>query len=724
MATKQVNIDIIAKDKTRQAMKSATTSVDKLKQSVFNLRNALVGIGAGVTLKSFVDVGRQVESLQIRLKFLFGSVEEGAKAFDVMSKFASRVPFSLEQIQAGAGNLAVVAKDAEELSKVLEITGNVASVTGLDFQTTAEQIQRSLSAGIASADIFRERGVRDLLGFKAGATVTAEETAEAFERVFGKGGRFAGATSDLANTLTGTLSMLGDKLFNFQKEVAEGFLVGLKREFGELDKFFQDNQEQIDKIAKSIGVGLSNAVIGFGSAVQFVAENFRILKAFVAGFIAFKLVGVVTKLASAFRQVFITLSGITALSGAKGLTVFAGAVGAITTATMLLPDPLEKAEEALKKLTRKELERDILKTVTAIRELTVQNKDLEESMKKIKPDFGKKVRDAFKESNGVMLDNNDIAVKQLDLYQGMVDVFSKNEQKLIDLNEKLLLLDKTQKAVIASSKESFESLGQAPFAMGGKIAQVSKKQTDAVKETTKAVLDLADAMDGAKQAVSDALDFQDTGLFSNFSKGFKEVANSQREMFEQMREIGAESFDRLKTSLTDFVMTGKLSFKDLGTFVVRSMVDMLIGQAIKSALDNSVAMFKASSIKKAMISLFEGAMKTFASIPFPFNIAVVGGALAFGTGIVNKIRGFEKGGRPPVGQASIVGEKGAELFVPDQAGTIVPNDKLGMGKQVTVNFNINTVDARGFNELLVNSRGVIVNLINSAMNEKGKMAVV
>ena len=724
MATKQVNIDIIAKDKTRQAMKSATTGVDKLKQSVFNLRNALVGIGAGVTLKSFVDVGRQVESLQIRLKFLFGSVEEGAKAFDVMSKFASKVPFSLEQIQAGAGNLAVVAKDAEELSKVLEITGNVSSVTGLDFQTTAEQIQRSLSAGIASADIFRERGVRDLLGFKAGATVTAEETAEAFERVFGQGGRFAGATDDLAKTLTGTLSMLGDKLFNFQKEVAEGFLVGLKREFGELDKFFQDNQEQIDKVAKSIGIGLSNAVIGFGEAVQFVAENFRILKAFVAGFIAFKLVGVVTKLASAFRQVFITLSGITALSGAKGLTVFAGAVGAITTATMLLPDPLEKAEEALKKLTRKELERDILKTVTAIRELTVQNKQLEESMKEIKPDFGKNVADAFKDANGVMLDNNNIAVKQLDLYQGMVDVFSKNEQKLIDLNEKLLLLDKTQKAVIASSKESFESLGQAPFAMGGKIPQVSKKQTDAVKETKKAVLDLADAMDGAKQAVSDALDFQDTGLFSNFTKGFKEVANSQREMFEQMRDMGATTFDKLKTSLTDFVMTGKLSFKDLGTFVIRSMVDMLIGQAIKSALNNSVAMFKASSIKKAMISLFEGAMKTFASIPFPFNIAVVGGALAFGTGIVNKIRGFEKGGRPPVGQPSIVGEKGAELFVPDQAGTVVPNDKLGMNKNVTVNFNINTVDARGFNELLVNSRGVIINLINSAMNEKGRMAVI
>jgi hypothetical protein len=102
----------------------------------------------------------------------------------------------------------------------------------------------------------------------------------------------------------------------------------------------------------------------------------------------------------------------------------------------------------------------------------------------------------------------------------------------------------------------------------------------------------------------------------------------------------------------------------------------------------------------------------------------VGGALAFGGALINKIKGFEKGGRPPVGQPSIVGEKGAELFVPDQAGTIVPNDKLGMGKQVTVNFNISTVDARGFNELLVNSRGTIVNMINNAVNEKGRVAII
>jgi hypothetical protein len=49
---------------------------------------------------------------------------------------------------------------------------------------------------------------------------------------------------------------------------------------------------------------------------------------------------------------------------------------------------------------------------------------------------------------------------------------------------------------------------------------------------------------------------------------------------------------------------------------------------------------------------------------------------------------------------------------------------MGSGQPVNVNFNINTVDARGFNELLVNSRGVIVNLINSAVNEKGRAAII
>ena len=172
MATKKVRIDILAKDKTRAALRGVNKGLSNLKASVFNLKVALAGVGGGLVARSFLNTARDIEKLQVRLKFLFGSTEEGAKAFDKMAKFASRVPFSLGEIQQGAGVLAVVSKDANELAKVMELTGNVAAVTGLDFRTTAEQIQRSLSAGISAADLFREKGVKSMLGFKAGATVS------------------------------------------------------------------------------------------------------------------------------------------------------------------------------------------------------------------------------------------------------------------------------------------------------------------------------------------------------------------------------------------------------------------------------------------------------------------------------------------------------------------------------------------------------------------------
>ena len=63
-----------------------------------------------------------------------------------------------------------------------------------------------------------------------------------------------------------------------------------------------------------------------------------------------------------------------------------------------------------------------------------------------------------------------------------------------------------------------------------------------------------------------------------------------------------------------------------------------------------------------------------------------------GLGIFANLGGlFANGGRPPVGRPSIVGERGPELFVPDRAGTILPNG-VGMGSNISVNVN---VDASG-----------------------------
>ena len=214
-------LNILAKDKTKQAFNGVRAGLSNLRSAVFSVQSAIIGIGGGLAVKSILNVGSSVEQLRLRFAFLFKGVQEGDKAFKGLIDFASKVPFSLEEIQAGAGNLAVVTKNAEELNEILKITGNVASVTGLDFRTTAEQIQRSFSSGIGSADLFRERGVRALLGFKAGVEVTTEETIARFKKLFGKGGEFERATEVLATSFEGTLSMLGDKLFKFRLDTAQ-----------------------------------------------------------------------------------------------------------------------------------------------------------------------------------------------------------------------------------------------------------------------------------------------------------------------------------------------------------------------------------------------------------------------------------------------------------------------------------------------------------------------
>ncbi len=291
MARNKLRFDIDAKDRTKAAFSRIRGSLGGLRKSIFSVQGALIGLGAGMVAKSFIKTAMDVENLQLRFKFLFKSAKEGAKAFDELKTFAAKVPFSLEQIAQGSGNLAVVTKDANELKKMLELTGNVAAVTGLDFRTTAEQIQRSFGAGIGAADLFRDRGVRALMGFQAGAKVTIEETKARFFELFGKGGAFGDAAQEMADTFTGTLSMLGDKWFNFQLETVESaFFEKLKGKFGNLNDFLDQHSAKIDDMARSFGKTLATGVEKTASAVVILYDNFGLLITAIQTIIAYKLV--------------------------------------------------------------------------------------------------------------------------------------------------------------------------------------------------------------------------------------------------------------------------------------------------------------------------------------------------------------------------------------------------------------------------------------------------
>ena len=112
-AKQRLLIDI--QTKNEKALGRLNKNINGLSKSTLGLGTAakaalgiFAAIGATKIVKGFINVGRQVESLRLRFKFLFGSAKEGAKAFDVLTQYAGTVPFSLEQIAAASGNLAVV----------------------------------------------------------------------------------------------------------------------------------------------------------------------------------------------------------------------------------------------------------------------------------------------------------------------------------------------------------------------------------------------------------------------------------------------------------------------------------------------------------------------------------------------------------------------------------------------------------------------------------------
>ena len=568
----------------------ANKSLDKFAMTALKVGSIVAGAIGVIAVKGFVDVAIQIENLQVRLKALFGSAEEGAKAFDNMATFASKVPFSLAEIQRGSGSLAVVADDADHLAELMEITGNVASITGLSFQATSEQIQRSFAGGIASADMFREKGVRQMLGFKMGATVSIEETAEAFRKVFGKGGKFGNATDELAKTLTGTVSMIGDKFFNFQRAVGEGFFDKLKDKMNDFNKTLADNEHKIKAFGSDVGSVLASAIENIGTALSVLGTALKATLALmvatfgvnmaVALFNIQKGIAGVTKSLIAFKTALIAtgLGGIAILVAklATAIIIFLG----IDMALDKYNNTLDKNAEQLK------LQEALVKGVTS----------------------------SYKLKSGAVKESS--------------EVMSENKKKAQELAEVMKLVDN----IVIEIKKTFEDAG--------------KSMSDAFATAIVSGGSFRDAMKDIFRSVITQI-----------------VSTITHVLFIEPLIIGlTKKLQAMKSEMAQLVQMG-------GGGGGGSFLDTILGSAM---------------------TLFTAGLGTPST-------AGAGSSVSMGT--QNQSFGWSQSARTALmGRASggfvspsvpyMVGEKGAEMFMPKSAGTIIPNDKMG-GGGVTINQSLN-----------------------------------
>ena len=193
----------------------------------------------------------------------------------------------------------------------------------------------------------------------------------------------------------------------------------------------------------------------------------------------------------------------------------------------------------------------------------------------------------------------------------------------------------------------------------------------------------------------------------NILEAFKKDFESINTTIAKMASSGLKAFSR---SLAEAIVLGKdlnMSMKELAQKILIDILAFTIQLVIQETVRDFLAQRRLEKEKKNLEILREQNRELRKNT----GLSVVSTAMSF--------LGFAKGGAVSKGKPVIVGERGAELFVPNSTGQIQQSARGTVGGQTTVNFNINTLDASGFDDLLVRNRGTITQIINNAVNERG-----
>lgn len=232
----------------------------------------------------FIDAAKVAENYRVRLDVMLRSQAEGARMFSEMAKYAEGSVAQFEHIMEAATALSGVMKGGvDEVKAWMPLIDDLAAASGLSIQETTSQVIRMYSAGAQAADLFRERGILAMLGFKAGAEYSIKETrqmlAQAWEMPDSK---FRDASKKLAATWDGLVGMLYDKWFLFRNEVMntgglfEGLKAGVKSLVDKIDEMKATGD--LSKWAATMAQGFIESIDVMGSSVLKLGEKFTQFK--------------------------------------------------------------------------------------------------------------------------------------------------------------------------------------------------------------------------------------------------------------------------------------------------------------------------------------------------------------------------------------------------------------------------------------------------------------
>lgn len=341
-------------------IKNLENNINKVKRAA-KVAAIAISAGFGFAIKSFVETSIEVENLQQRLISLTKSEEIAAEKFQAFQEFADRSPFTLQKIIEAGVTLEAFGLQSDN---VLQGMGDLAAFMGTDLVFAASALGRAFAGGAGAADIFRDRGILELIRstakLKFGLDDINNLTLPKFREILlatltDPDSKLAGGTARLAKTLSGKWSLVGDAIFRVKRTIGDALSPTIKALITDdiipavnaLNKWIKTNIRLVGSVTKG-----ARAVIRFTretvksiidltrrlGGVEKVLKQITFIVATLIGLKLISTIGALTigifKLATAFKAV--GTAAIVAQAKALAFPLLIGA--AVVAAGLLLED--------------------------------------------------------------------------------------------------------------------------------------------------------------------------------------------------------------------------------------------------------------------------------------------------------------------------------------------------------------------------------------------------
>lgn len=290
-----------------------------------------------------------------------------------------------------------------------------------------------------------------------------------------------------------------------------------------------------------------------------------------------------------------------------------------------------------------------------------------------------------------------------DFAKGLIDAFIlvvKGLQGVSSAMTHLLELTGFQSEAMAALKTELSDLNQeqtdfnrATQGFGGIIEENQARISEITAELKKMQSGGTDAFDG---------------IIASLEK-FKELITKTPDDINNLSDNAAEAAGKLKDNTVTMMGSIKAAVKSVTVAMETSFTDFF------NATSEKFMDFKnlATSLLKMIITQMTKMWVVSSFMPWLSSTR-------FGKFL--GMEGKASGGTVTAGKPYMVGEKGAELFVPNQTGTIVPNNQVGGGgANINVSFNITAWDSKDATQAISQQASNIVSIVENSFRRRGQI---